>query len=151
MTEAFGGSINAIGGIDPAERHLPPVALLATVSLAIAVTDGIVIAAYIPRMAPHALTLGLAGVGIIMLLVALAILFRIQPFAWRTFFTVAKWALLAYVIETGMIEYVLIHNHVRGFELIILTVLLLLFALDVPCIISFTVARYQEVNQASRA
>lgn len=136
--------------IDPTERYLPPVTLLVTISLAIAVADGIIMAAFIPAAAPSFLTLVLATAGAVALLAALVVLSRIRPFAWHAFFTVAKWALLAYVVEAGMIEYVLVHNHVGGVQLLVMTMLLVLFALDVPCIISFTVARYQDVGQPNQ-
>ena len=42
------------------------------------------------------------------------VLARIQDSAWDTFFLVLGWALLAYLIQAGMIEYVLVHNHASG-------------------------------------
>jgi hypothetical protein len=46
--------------------------------------------------------------------VRFGLLARIQDFAWDTFLLVLRWALLAYLIQAGMIEYVLVHNHASG-------------------------------------
>ncbi len=67
---------------------------------------------------------------------------RHRGFAWPTFWKVARWALLAYVVEAAMIEYSFIHNHVAGSTLLLLSLMLVMFALDVTLSISFTVARF---------
>jgi hypothetical protein len=41
-----------------------------------------------------------------------------------------------------MLEYVFVYDGTRGSALIVLTTMLLIFALDVPMIIAFTVAKY---------
>ena len=55
---------------------------------------------------------------------------------------VFRWGLLAYVISAGMIGFAFVHDHTRGAPLALVTVMLVIFALDVPLIIAFTVARY---------
>jgi hypothetical protein len=67
---------------------------------------------------------------------------RLQPFDWDRFFLVFRWALLAYVISAGMIGFAFVKDHVRGAPLAVVLVMLVIFALDVPLIIAFTVARY---------
>jgi hypothetical protein len=57
---------------------------------------------------------------------------------------VAAWALLAYVVIGGMIQYAFLYDHVHGTQLVILTLMLVLFILNVPVLIAFTVARYQQ-------
>jgi hypothetical protein len=125
-----------------ATRPFPPVAGLAVLSLGLVVIGGIVMAASLPRRPP--LTgLGLiAGVSALLLAVAVALLTRLRDFAWDRFWLVIKWALLAYVISAGMIAFAFIRDHTRGGPLAVALVLLALFALDVPVIIAFTVARY---------
>ena len=62
--------------------------------------------------------------------------------AWDRFFLVFRWALLAYVIAARMIGFAFVRDHVRGALLAVVLVMLVIFALDVPLIISLTVARY---------
>ena len=56
----------------------------------------------------------------------------------------AKWSLLAYVVIAGMIEYVFLRNHTRGGPLVILTLSLVVFAVHVPILVGFTVARFYD-------
>ena len=51
-------------------------------------------------------------------------------------------ALLAYTTIAGLIEFAFLENHVRGGTLVVLTLSLVVFALEVPTLIAFTVARY---------
>lgn len=126
------------------DRPFPPVAWLSTGALALVVVGGIVMASFAPRRAPLGLVgalLALAGV----LLVAVAVIVaRLRDFAWPTFFTVFKWALLAYVIESGMIWFAFWRNHTSGSSLAIVTAMLVVFGVSVPTTIAFTVARYAE-------
>ena len=84
----------------------------------------------------------LAVISAALLLTSAYLLSRLQMFAWERFFLVLRWALLAYVISAGMIGFAFIHDHTRGAPLFLLVVMLVIFALDVPLIIAFTVARY---------
>jgi hypothetical protein len=67
---------------------------------------------------------------------------RVPGFAWARFFQIARWALVAYVIVAGMIEYSFLRDHLSGGPLVILTLSLVVFAVHVPMLIGFTVARY---------
>jgi hypothetical protein len=69
---------------------------------------------------------------------------RVRDFAWTRFFEVGKWSLLAYVVIAGMIEYVFLRNHLRGGALVVLTLSLAVFAVHVPMLVGFTVARYAD-------
>ena len=123
-------------------RRFPPVAELATVSLALVVIGGILMASYAPRRPPLGAPVALSAVSAVLLLASMVLLGRLQEFNWARFFTFFRWALLAYVLSAGMIGFAFIHNHVRGAPLAVVTALLVLFAVDVPLIIAFTVARY---------
>jgi hypothetical protein len=68
----------------------------------------------------------------------------VKGFAWDQFFAVAKWSLLAYLVIGGMLEFVFVHNHVRGGTLVVLTLSLIVFAIHVPTLMGFTVARYHQ-------
>jgi hypothetical protein len=69
---------------------------------------------------------------------------RVKDFAWDQFLAVARWSLLAYLVIGGMIEFVFVHNNVRGGTLVVLSLSLLIFAIHVPTLMGFTVARYHQ-------
>ena len=72
---------------------------------------------------------------------------RVRGFAWDRFFQVGKWSLLAYLVIAGLIEYAFLQNHVKGGTLVVLTLSLLVFAIHVPALVGFTVARYFEPGE----
>src|SRR5205085_6566508 len=85
---------------------------------------------------------------VLLLVGNLALLARVEGFPWSQFFAVAKWALLAYFIIAAMIEYAFLRNHLRGGALVVLTLSLVVFAVHVPTLIGFTVARFYEPDSA---
>jgi hypothetical protein len=125
-----------------AGRRFPPVAELAIVSLALVVIGGILMASYVPRRPPLGVPTTLAVVSAVLLGAGVFLLSRLQQFAWARFFLAFRWALLAYVISAGMIGFAFVYDHTRGAPLVLVLVMLVIFALDVPLIIAFTVARY---------
>jgi peptidoglycan/LPS O-acetylase OafA/YrhL len=124
------------------EQRLPPVTQLGMASLALIVAGGIYLAAHIPNHVPLGPAIALLGASVLLLAGNLAALARVQGFAWRRFFEVAKWALLAYLIIAAMIEYAFLRDHLSGGPLVVLTLSLAVFAVHVPVLIGFTVARY---------
>ena len=123
-------------------RRFPPVAELATVSLALVVVGGILMASYAPRRPPLGVPTALAVAGAVLLLAGGYLTARVRPLAWDRFFLVFRWALLAYVISAAMIAFAFVKDHVHGAPLALVLVLLVIYALDVPLVIAFTVARY---------
>jgi hypothetical protein len=132
----------AAAALPAARRRLPPVDALAVVSLALVVIGGILMASYVPRRPPLGVPAAVAAVSAALLLACAVLLSRLRQFAWDRFFVVFRWALLAYVISAGMIGFAFVRNHTRGAPLALVTVMLVIFALDVPLIIAFTVARF---------
>jgi hypothetical protein len=124
------------------ERKLPPVTQVAMVSLALVVIGGIYLAAHLPEHVPLGPAIGLLAASALLLAANLVSLTRVRDFAWRRFFEVGRWALLAYALIAGMIEYTFVRNHVRGGVLVVLTLSLVVFAAHVPTLIGFTVARF---------
>ena len=125
-------------------RRLPPVAELTVASVALMVSGGVYLGAHLPKLPPLGPAVGLLAGGGALTLVALGLLARVRPFAWHTFFLVLRWALVAYVIIAGLLALVFIYDHTRGAVLAVLVGTLVVFALDVPVIIAFTVARYAD-------
>jgi hypothetical protein len=123
-------------------RRFPPVAELATVSLGLIIVGGILMASYAPRRPPLGVPVSLAVTGGALLAASGFLAARLRPFAWPRFFGVFRWALLAYAISAGMIGFAFIRDHIRGAPLAVVLVMLVIYAVDVPLIIAFTVARY---------
>ena len=124
------------------ERRLPPVTALGMLSLALVVTAGIYLSAHLPQQVSLDPAIALLGASALVLAGNLLVLSRVDGFHWRRFFAVAKWALLAYAIIAAMIEYVFLRNNTSGGPLVVLTLSLIVFAVNVPVLIGFTVARY---------
>jgi hypothetical protein len=126
------------------EPRLPPVTQLGMASLALIVAGGIYLSAHLPEHVPLTPAIVLLGASVLLFAGNVLALSRVQGFAWGRFFEVARWALLAYALIAGMIEYVFVRNHTSGGPLVVLTLSLVVFAVHVPLLIGFTVARYYE-------
>ena len=113
-------------------------------SLALIVAGGIYLSAHIPKHVPLGPAVALLVASALLLVGNLASLARVKDFPWDRFFEVAKWSLLAYAVIAGLIEYAFLQNHLRGGTLVILTLSLVVFAVHVPMLVGFTVARYDE-------
>jgi hypothetical protein len=120
----------------------PPFTELGMLALALIVIGGIYLASHIPQSVPLGPAIGLLIASALVLAVNLALLSRVPDFAWPRFFQVAKWALLAYAFTAGMIEYAFLRDGLRGGTLVILTLSLVVYAIQVPTLIAFTVARW---------
>ena len=124
------------------EPRYPPVTELGMASLGLIVAGGIYLASHIPNHVPLTPAIVLLAASTVLLGMNLALLSRVKQFDWARFVQVAKWSLLAYVVIAGMIEYVFLHNHTKGGPLVILTLSLVVFAVHVPILVGFTVARF---------
>ena len=129
--------------IDVAKRRLAPVAEVAVLSMVLVVAGGIYMAAHLPGRLPLTLPEVLTSAAAVAVLVNLTMLARLRDFSWSTFFLVAKWALLAYLVIAGMLEFIFIFDGTRGAGLVLMTCMLAIFAADVPMLLAFSVARYQ--------
>ncbi len=124
------------------EKHYPPVTEVGMASLALIVAGGIYLSAHLPEQVP-------LGPAIILLILSAALLvfnivamLRVDGFPWSRFLAVARWVLLAYTITAGLIAFVFIRNQASGGTLVILLLSLVVYALQVPILVGFTVARY---------
>jgi hypothetical protein len=127
-----------------ADREFPKAIEVVVVSLAAVVVGGVWLGSHAPRRPPLALPTILLVVAGVLLLVGIIMISRVDGFSWDTFVRVGRWALLAYGISAGMIEFAFVRNHTSGAPLVVVTGLLVVYALDVPFIIATTVARYQD-------
>ena len=128
----------------PEERRLPPIQQIAVATIALIVIGGIYTAAHLPRHVPQGPTIALLAAAVVLLAANVVLLARIEPFAWRIFRLVTAWVFAAYVVIAGMLEYVFVYDHTRGTQLLILTGMLVVFAVNIPLLLGFSVARYQD-------
>jgi hypothetical protein len=127
-------------------RPMPPVTEIGAVAMACIASAVVVTAAYLPKKAPMAVPIALGCAAGVLIVACFALLSRVEGFAWWRFRQVAGYAFLAYAVIGGMIEYAFVYDHTRGTQLVILTLMLALFMLNVPVLIAFTVARYQRAD-----
>jgi hypothetical protein len=73
------------------------------------------------------------------------LLIRVPGFNWRIFFRVARWALLAYAVISGLLAFVFVYDDTTGGQLVVLLLSFAVFAIHVPLLVGFTVARYADV------
>ena len=127
------------------DRRLPPVTEIGAAAM-VAVALGVIFnAAYLPKHAPTAVAIAILVVAAALEATNLFLVSRIESFAWARFKQVAGWFLVAYAVIAGMIEYAFVYDDTRGTQLVILTLMLVLFMLNVPVLAAFTVARYERV------
>jgi hypothetical protein len=126
------------------ERRFPPFTQIGMASLALIVAGGIYLSSHLPQYVPLGPAVALLAASALLLAGNLLSLTRVEDFAWDRFRQVAKWALLAYLITAGMIEYAFLRDHLSGGPLIVLTLSLAIYAMQVPTLIGFTVARYDQ-------
>ncbi len=126
------------------DRSLPPVTEVGMLSLALIVAAGIYLSAHLPQHVPLAPAVVLLAVSALLLAANLVSLARVKGFPWGRFLSVARWALLAYIVVAAMIEYAFLRNHVNGGPLVVLTLSLVVFSVHVPTLIAFTVARFPD-------
>jgi hypothetical protein len=126
------------------EQRLPPVTEVAMLSLALIVAGGIYLSSHLPHHVPLTPAVILLAASAVLLVGNLAALARVRDFDWPRFFQVAKWSLLAYIVIAGMIEYTFLRNHLKGGALVVLTLSLVVFAVHVPMLVGFTVARFHD-------
>ena len=132
------------------ERRLPPVTQVGMFSLALIVAGGIYLAAHLPEHVALTPAIVLLSCSTLLLAGNLLSLARVEGFAWGRFFEIARWALLAYAIIAGLILYSFLQDHLSGGPLVVLTLSLVVFAVHVPVLIGFTVARYAEAGPGNR-
>jgi hypothetical protein len=131
---------------DLRQAELPPVMPIAIATLALVVSGGILVAAQYGRPAHLTAPTVLLGAALALLLANVVLLARIRAFAWPVFFRVLGWALLAYAVIAGILEYVFVYDHTPARLLALFTGMLLLFAVDVPLMLAYSVARWQPLD-----
>jgi hypothetical protein len=129
-------------------QRFPPFTQIGMASLALIVAGGIYLSSHLPQHVPLGPAVVLLAASAVLLAGNLLSLTRVRGFCWNRFLQVAKWALLAYLITAAMIEYAFVRDHLSGGSLVVLTLSLVVYALQVPTLIGFTVARFDQSEEA---
>ncbi len=100
-------------------------------------------AAYLPRKAPLGPPIGLLVASAVLTLAGLALLRAKRDFAWGVFRSVARWIVIVTLIFAAMAEYVFAYDKTTGAPLVVMTIVLVLAAVNVPVAVGFSVARHE--------
>jgi hypothetical protein len=131
------------------QRSLPPISELAILTIVLVVIGGTFIAGHIPDDVPLLLPTILLIAGYAMLLVNVYLLSRLADFAWTTFRLVFSRSLAGYGVIAGLLTYVFVRDDIPNDVMAFLAAMLVLFALNIPLLFAFSVARYQAPNTTS--
>jgi hypothetical protein len=132
-----------------AERRLPPIIEIGVAAMVLAIAGVIYTTSYIPGKPNLAPAVGLLAGSASIVLANAVILSRIRNFAWGLFWKVGAWTLVAYAIIAGMLMFVFIYDNIPGKQLTLLLLTLAVFALDIPIMLAFSVARFQPPDRAA--
>lgn len=127
-------------------RRAPPVAELVVGSVILMLTGGVYLAASLPRPPALGPAIALVAAGAVLTVAAVVVLSRVRELNWSRFFQVARWAMLAYAVFAGMLVFVFVYDHTSGATLGVLIATLVVFAVDVPLVLAFTVAWFQQAR-----
>ncbi|HKU59069.1 MAG TPA: hypothetical protein VJP39_05615 [Gaiellaceae bacterium] len=133
------------------ERRLPPSTQIGAASMAFIAIGVIYLAAYLPKRAPLWFAAVCLAIAAALVAVNLVLIWRTANFARWRFVQVMRWGLLGYLVVAGMLEYTFLYDHTRGAVLAIMTGMLILFMVNVPLLMAFTVARYERSSSRSTA
>ncbi len=121
---------------------MPPVTEVGVIALGLVVIGGIYMSSYYPKRSPMVLPTVLVVLALALICWNFISIVRSSDLPKFPFVKVGKWTLLVYVVIAGMLEYVFVYDGTAGTPLVLLSLMLLVFAVDVPTIVAFTVARF---------
>src|SRR5204862_5864849 len=110
-------------------------------SMALCITGVIYLVSYIPRTPNLGPAIGLLVAAAIVVLANVWILMKAPNFNWPLFWKVWSWTLLGYAIIAGMLMFTFIYDELPTGQLALLVGTLAVFAVDIPIMLAFSVAR----------
>jgi hypothetical protein len=129
------------------QDSLPPVTEVAVGSMSLIIIGGVYMASHLPHAAPTTLPVVVLVGAVALILWNVFSLSRLREFSWSSFWLVGRWALVAYAVIGGMLEYVFLRDGTRGTQLVLVTLMLIAYALIIPMLLAFSVARYQPPDE----
>jgi hypothetical protein len=134
---------------DRLPQGLPPVTELAIATMVLVVIGGTYIAAHIPREVPLLLPTLLLIAAAAVLAVNIFMLGRVRRFNWAMFRLVFGWSLAGYGVIAGLLVYVFLKGSIPDDVMGFLAGMLVIYALNIPLLLGFSVARYQPVESSA--
>jgi hypothetical protein len=126
-------------------RSSPVIICIIITIISCILAAGIIIA-HIPEPAPLWGSIMWVCIGAVLTVATVVLIIRKKPFARTLFLKVAKWVFLYILVLTGMGEYVIIFDGTRGETLLVMTIILLLFLVNIPMLWGFSVARHERTE-----
>ena len=123
-------------------RSSPVVAFITATVVSCILSAGIVIA-HVPGPAPIWGSILWLCIAAALTVVSIVLVLRRKPFARKLFFKVAKWVFLYMLVLSSVGEYVLVFDGTRGAALVVMTLTILLFLVNIPMLWGFSVARHE--------
>ena len=128
-------------------RKLPPISEVAIATMALVIIGGTYIAAHIPDDVPLVIPTLLAIAAAALLVANIYLLSTIKPVAWGVFKQVFGWSLVGYGVISALLMFVFIRDDIPGDVMTFLIAMLVIFAVNIPLLFGFSVARYQQESQ----
>jgi hypothetical protein len=125
-------------------RKFPPISELSIVTMILVVVGGTFIAAHIPKEVPLLLPTILAIAAAVVLVLNLYLTASLKDFAWPVFKLVFAWALAAYAVIAALLMFVFLRDDIPSDVMTFLIAMLIIYAVNIPLLLAFSVARYQE-------
>jgi hypothetical protein len=127
----------------PDQDSLPPITEVCIAAMVLIIIGGIFMASHLPHSAPTTLPIIVLVGAIALIAWDVFALARLREFSWSSFWLVARWAFLAYLVITGMLLYVFLLDGTRSTQLVLVTLMLACYAVIIPMLLAYSVARYQ--------
>ncbi len=128
-------------------RRLPPIIEIGSLGLLFSIAGVIYLSSYVPGNPSLAPAIGLLAASAATVAGNVLVLSRIPGFAWWMFWQVWRWTMVAYAVIAGMLIYVFIYDQIPTGQLVLLVLTLAVFAVDIPVMLAFSVARYQPARR----
>ena len=125
------------------QKTLPPIIEIGCVAMVLCIAGVIYLTSYVPRTPSLGPAIGLVIAAGVVVLANAAILSRIPDFNWRVFWQVGRWTLVGYAVIAGMLMFTFIYDQLPTGQLALLVGTLAVFAVDIPIMLAFSVARFQ--------
>jgi hypothetical protein len=129
-----------------AGRELPPIIEIGVVAMALCIAGVIYLVSYVPRTPALGPAIGLVIAAGVVVLANVAVLVRTPNFNWPLFWKVGFWTLVGYSVIAGMLMFTFIYDQLPTGQLALLVSTLAVFAVDIPIMLAFSVARFQPLD-----
>jgi len=121
---------------------------IGVVAMALCIAGTIYLTSYVPRTPALGPAIGLVVAAAAVVVANAAILSRVGGFNWCLFWKVGRWTLLGYAIIAGMLMFTFIYDRLPTGQLALLVGTLAVFAIDIPMMLAFSVARFEPVARS---